>query len=482
MKVIIALPFKASISVSMLPQQTLIRVAIAWTVVLTAPILFAGADDSLGQQRGNPFAMHGTEKMIYDARMEPQAVLHKDVIYIVYQADRDANIGNPHIISYDTKRETWSEPVQIATVPTYDHHYAPVLWIDKDDRFHILYQCHGRSGIHMVSEKPGDFTRWKESTTIAPFISYPKFLHISDQRIMMYHRVFGHMGYWTYHISEDGGYTWQRPETSHVDFDQDPQVDDDLHAGSYHTIKLDATGENLHVGFVWKDERGRRDNRYHEVLDKNKRYNLYYLRLNLASGKIYTLEGKELKQPLNKSRAEQCKVLDSDYYLTNIPTLALDADGNPVFLLLMSDKTPTDTVFHFIRRQGDKWVKTPIARTVSTWAGSHLQRTGPGKWSAILVVGKDKGEIPSYGGGAMQKWVSDDDGQTWRMAETLDPEPGLIYNNPSPVWTSDGQVLDDWLVFYGWNGPRSIDDYILGDKGKLHNTGKAFLWHDGEFK
>lgn len=482
MKIIIALLTKATLSVLMHPQNTLVRVAKAWTVVSVAIILFASADPALGQQSGKPFATHGTEKMIYDARMEPQAVLHKDVIYIVYQADKDANIGNPHIISYDTKRETWSESVQIATVPKYDHHYAPVLWIDSADRFHILYQCHGRSGIHMVSENPGDITRWKESTTIAPFISYPKFMPISDQRIMMYHRVLGHMGYWTYHISEDGGYTWERPETPHVDFDQDPQVDDDLHAGSYHTIKLDASGENLHVGFVWKDERNRRDERYHEVLGKNKRYNLYYLRLNIASGKIYTLEGKELKRPLNKSGAEECMVLNSDYHVTNMPTLNLDSDGNPVFVLLMSDKTPTDCVFHFVRRDADQWVKTPIARTVSTWAGSHLQRIGPGKWSAILVVGNGDNGIPGYGGGEMQKWVSDDDGRIWRMEGTLDPEPGLIYNNPSTVLTSDGQALDDWLVFYGWKGPRSIDDYIHEEKGELHNTGKAFLWHNGEYK
>jgi hypothetical protein len=96
------------------PHHTLNRVVRAWAVVLLCTILFASADPVLGQQTGEPFATHGTEKMIYDARMEPQAVLHKDVIYIVYQADKDANIGNPHIISYDTKRETWSETVQIA--------------------------------------------------------------------------------------------------------------------------------------------------------------------------------------------------------------------------------------------------------------------------------------------------------------------------------------------------------------------------------
>ena len=77
--------------------------------------------------KGVPFAYHGTEKMIYDLRQGPQALWYKDVIYIVYQADRTKNIGNPHITSYDTKREKWSESVQVGTVPKYDHHYAPIV-------------------------------------------------------------------------------------------------------------------------------------------------------------------------------------------------------------------------------------------------------------------------------------------------------------------------------------------------------------------
>ena len=45
--------------------------------------------------------------------------------------------------------------------------------------------------------------------------------------------------------------------------------------------------------------------------------------------------------------------------------VSLDADGNPAFVVLMSDSTPTDCVFHFIKRQGGEWGKTPIARTVT---------------------------------------------------------------------------------------------------------------------
>ena len=66
------------------------------------------AHEAHAQASAKAFAAHGTEKMIYDARMEPQALLHKDILYIVYQADRSKSIGNPHIISYDTKRRQYS--------------------------------------------------------------------------------------------------------------------------------------------------------------------------------------------------------------------------------------------------------------------------------------------------------------------------------------------------------------------------------------
>ena len=97
-------------------------------------------------------------------------------------------------------------------------------------------------------------------------------------------------------------------------------------------------------------------------------------------------------------------------------------------------------------------------------------------------MGGNDRRIPTYGGGELQEWISDDDGRTWQMKRKLNPEPDLLYNNPIPVVTPDGKTLDKWLVFYGWKGPRGIQEDIRDDDTGLHNRGKAFLWHNGEYK
>lgn len=58
-----------------------------YTMLLAVIAVLFCMDEVHAQASGKPFATHGTEKMIYDARMEPQALMHKDVLYIVYQAD-----------------------------------------------------------------------------------------------------------------------------------------------------------------------------------------------------------------------------------------------------------------------------------------------------------------------------------------------------------------------------------------------------------
>ena len=60
------------------------------------------------EKTSKPFACHGSEKMIYDIRMGPQAVCYNDVIYIAYQANPDGPEAHPHIITYDLGSEKWS--------------------------------------------------------------------------------------------------------------------------------------------------------------------------------------------------------------------------------------------------------------------------------------------------------------------------------------------------------------------------------------
>ena len=113
-----------------------------------------------------PFARGGTEKMVYDVRMSPQAVWHDDTIFIVYHATGDrpgaALLGHPFAITYDTARRRCSEPVRLGAVPRYDHHYAPIIWRDDGGHLHVLYRCHGADGgVHLVSERPDSIAAWR---------------------------------------------------------------------------------------------------------------------------------------------------------------------------------------------------------------------------------------------------------------------------------------------------------------------------------
>ena len=90
----------------------------------------------------NHFAEHGAEKMIYDARMQPQAVAHEGVIYIVYQANRDDFVAHPHILAYDIDKKEWTEPVRLGENDKVDHHLAPIIWIEDSGRIHVLHGCH----------------------------------------------------------------------------------------------------------------------------------------------------------------------------------------------------------------------------------------------------------------------------------------------------------------------------------------------------
>jgi hypothetical protein len=74
-----------------------------------------------------------------------------------------------------------------------------------------------------------------------------------------------------------------------------------------------------------------------------------------------------------------------------------------------------------------------------------------------------------YGGGTrIEEWISEDDGRTWTMNQTLfsDSEEysGWRFNNIQPVNDPKGNKQEGMLLFYGW-------------KDNEARMGKAFLLH-----
>ncbi len=436
----------------------------------------------LGLLRGEerqaiPFANNGGLKMLYDNRMYPQAVAVGESVHIVWRGAE----GFPYCATYDLRTRRFSDPQMLlagledqidAKKYKSDHHFAPVIWTDPKGYLHTLFGCHRTPGIHLVSDKPGNAEHWSRAPDFSESISYPKVHRIYDDKTLVYSRYSGHLGFWQYHISDDGGRGWKGH--SLINLAADPQ--DGAHAayaGSYNTTAVSADGKRLHVAFIWKVEDPVFNKRYQAYLhDHTQRYNLYYLYVDLPTGKAFNADGVELELPLRKKTADKnCLVWDTDERVAAVgPSICLDDQDRPHFVLPVSEESPLDSRFSFVSRKDGAWLKSPITKTLHPFNASHLELDENGGFHAYLVVGSGEKvveeKMDEYGWGQrVEEWVSSDGGANWSLFRDLTPEPGLRYQNVQFVSDDLEGGLKDLLLFYGWEGPESKGAaYLLDDR------------------
>ncbi len=415
------------------------------------------------------FAKNGHEKMIYDTRMGPQALLHKNKIYICYQANPSGKEPQPWIIYFDINEKSFSKPVQVAKLPEKeDHHHAPIMWFDEMDKIHIYCYCHSNKGdgLHLVSKNPLDINKWEKTTRPAKRITYPRLFRLSEKKLLMYLRVKGHLGYWAYIISEDNGYTWTDPVPL-FDFDKNPGSELDEWAGSYHSIVLDSEKEKAQIGFVYWDESRSENPLYKKEKTFNNyyRYHLYGAELDIKSNTLFNLKGQKMSTPVNKEDAEKCKIWDTGHKWTNQPTVLFGE--KPAFMIPVAGESAYQVLFYFVFLDNEGvWKKVQVTETNNIWSASALTRDEEGNIVAYLVSEKQSDKKLKFGGGdRIEQWISSDGGFNWKKENILKPEPGLVYNNPTFVEKKEGEILNDYLIFFGWKGNQAIC-----------NDGKAFLW------
>jgi len=422
--------------------------------------------------------------------MHPQAVKYNGSVYIVSRGEK----GFPYIISYDLESRKFSDPYMVLTgmenkVDTRrydsDHHFAPVIWIDSEGYFHILSGCHGNSprrytsGDHVISKNPRDITQWEMiSQPINVSVNYPQAHTIYDGKTLIYFRHGGHLEFWTYRISSDGGRTWIGPETPPVDLDAEPQdgfMADQ--AGSYHTTLVSKDGRTLYVAFIWSDtdyeKKGKKplpNPRYKRVLGRDSRYNLYYIKVDLPSGKVFNYAGKELTRPINKKIADrQCLIWDTEMRVAAVPaSMVHDENEQPYFLLPVSDETPYKCRFYFVSYQNNQWVKTAITRTAHPFNACHLVRSDNGRFKAYLITGEgeniSKENMDSYGwGDRVEEWISNDNGENWKLSKDITPIKGYKYQNVKFVSRCMKGTARDMILFYGWQDTDGYGTAFLLD-------------------
>lgn len=419
------------------------------------------------------FASFGAEKMIYDARMNPQAIIHDGTLYVAYQAGKYGKAGDPYIITMDLETKKWSEAVKVGTVSGVDHHFAPIIWFDKDARLHCLYGCHRTTGQHIIAEQPGKIDAWFRGPKIDDSMTYPTMWRTREGELILIYRIHGHLGFWVSRYSEDGGFTWSNPRII-TDFDAFAMEETDRWAGSYLSTFFD--GETVHVGFTHWEERDNINKFYNNFKrDLYSRYNLYYLALTWKSGDMCTIDKKRLVSPITRKSATPAMVYDSGYELTNFPAMSVDENGYPMLVCPITHDSPWRCNFTSFHWNGKEWEKSIICETDNIWNATLLQYNGNSEYQIWLVNGRGKDETCFYGGGELQLWKIFNNGKKWEFCQSLIPDSGLIYNNPKQVYYSDGRQVKNNFVFFGWEGPESM----WKRETENPNRGFAFFYEDG---
>ena len=432
-----------------------------------------------------PFGIDGKRNMLYDARQRPQSVLLQGRVYIVYNGEaRPTRNGRgdarPTLITYDPKTRRFSESTKLGSRST-DHHYSPVIWADEDDHLHVLYGCHRTPGTHLISARPvtsrTEKVVWKTAPQIAPKLSYPTVYRIYDQKEVIAYRTDGHTSSWTYRISDDNGKTWVGPPRDVIDLDSKGKTD----WSSYRTTLPSRDGRHLHMVYTDYDDYITKrtpdrlfNSRYQQNVDQDWKYNLHYVKIDLRTHRVTNADGETLRTPIDLAYSkEKCLIWDTDWRGAGIPpVIALDADGEPTFLHILSEGDLKTHGYYYVRRENGKWRQTRIHDSNHNWNGGYMVHDDDGNIHAYLITGQDYlkgGYMDGRGGGSVEEWISEDKGNTWKMNRDLTPDRerylGWRFNHIQPVVRPNGEIVEGMLLFYGW---KDID----------LPTARAFLLHE----
>jgi hypothetical protein len=402
------------------------------------------------------FAAGGPLRMLYDSRQRPQAVYLKDKLHIVFNGgaiSRDTKnakrkaVSKSMAVTYDPRTRTFSESVTIGRDYSSDHHDGPVIWADMEDKLHVFYGWHHDLGTHLISNEPRDIGTglddWSDAPAPSSKMSYPWMSRIYDNQQLVFYRTDGHYSSWTYRMTGDNGQTWEGPENDVIDLDLKGGMDTDW--SSYLAKEVSKDGNFLHIGFMSYDDYKRprspqekasgkldRTRQHNPLYDNRKtsnyKYNLYYLRVDLRTHRV-------------------------------IPSMMVDEEDQVSFLHNLSDSQHEKSLaYHYVRRENGVWKHTRIADSNHHWNSGHLAQGADGILHAYVITGEGyfepEGNMDRYGGGKIEEWTSADQGNTWKKARALTPDPtrylGWKYNNIQAVRRPDGALVDGMLLFYGW--------------------------------
>lgn len=455
-------------------RRSVLQAAVALPFANMVPPVWGG--ERTEQTAPMAFGFGGAKKMLYDVRQRPQAVYLNDMVYIGFKGGAGpgdaggSSGGRTHamLLSYDPRARQFSEPMTFGERSS-DHHDCPVVWADENDFLHLIHGAHNSPGTHLVAKRPGEMgtseADWITLDEIAPMVSYPTVFRIHDDKEVLYYRTGGHSSSWSYRISDDDGRTWSAPpsDVTNLDLNNFPEW------SSYQAKIPSLDRKHLHVVFTDYDDVKSNDPhrlfnpRYGKPVRNDWKYNLSYLKIDLETYEVRNHDGEVLKTPVDLETARtSCRIWDTVWRGAGVPpALALDDQGVPMMLHVLSEDDLETHNHYFVRFENGKWVQTPITASNHQWNSGYLKKDDDGKLHAYVIVGEgylwEEGVMDSHGGGQIEHWVSKDNGNSWNRHREITPDfaqfPGWRFNNVQPVLRPDGSAVDGMLLFYGWPDP-----------------------------
>lgn len=284
-----------------------------------------------------------------------------------------------------------------------DPHDDPTIQIDKDG--HIWVFVAGRStkrhGIRLRSTKPYDITSF--AYVNEDFMAYPQIFYDNDKGFFLFFTRYDGVRQIFYRTSKDGVRWSDYTKIASI------KEGDEKKSGHYQISNM--YGTKLCTAF----------NR-HINGNVDTRTSIYFVQSEDWGQTWTTIDGQPVELPITE-RFDKTLVRDYQSAGRNcyIKDVNFDSEGNPVILYLTSDNHiagPEGGVrqWHTLHWNGKEWIESQFTTSTHCYDSGSIYTDGK-EWT--ILIPSDPG--PQYWGtgGEIVRWVSRNEGKSWKKDEVL---------------------------------------------------------------
>lgn len=303
-----------------------------------------------------------------------------------------------------------------------DDHNTPAMIFLTSGKIMMFYCIHDETDkmSSIISTNAEDITAWDAPTSISDGSgethNYPQPHRLaSGDIILFYRRGLAGVGELHYKISDDEGATWGA-NVELLNYG-------DIPAGAYSITFVD--GANIYIA-----------SNYHDA-GANRR-NIYFIYSDDEGSTWYTHSGS-VAPPLDTTDVEL--VYNSGSDPTRPHDIGLDPSNSPC--IVFSTKDDPNCEYRFARWNGASWDTYQITTSAILYGGLTYYYTG-GAWFEegdvyTVYLSKERTRFE------IEKWVSDDQGATWTLADRITKNSVVDNFRPMIVKDADTSLPIIWM-------------------------------------